>query len=371
MKEARDRHKILVSCENEQELKTLFEITKNIDAQFFYFDVIPFYSSKQVEIPSSWRTFRPRFVSKESFFCAFSLCRFLNYALLALQLFFLIAWLRPSGLLVGVPLVFIRLQRLFFFGRFKLVSVLRSVVFADGEVHKTSYLKGLLRRWGVLGYSADLFIGVGDSTGRFLEAFGGGKYIAVGPFDADNCLLAGSPRDLAYPGDFDVMVFIEGAFAWHGDQRAELDQQRCASDIKQYCQRMNKKMLFLSHPRGCGVSESAGLDILTGGLDACVELVRQHNGRVYFVSMLSTMCFELSYLGFAGCFYAPQGFLDRLGGWHALQGNRCFTSLDDIDFSKRHVECASVFALKSRRCVVKTSAQVVQDFLNIKNPLID
>lgn len=355
---------VIVSCENAQELCSLIGILKGVNARFFYFDVAGFYSSVNVALPKSWTVFRARQVFEGKFSELGLFKKYMNYIGFAVQLLLLIFRLRPVLLVVGVPLIFFRLQRFFSGGRVKVISVLRSVVFGSPPDARLSNFKRLLMRLGLVGYSADVALCVGESTARFARSQSFDEVLSVGPFDADAYLSKHPACGYTYPGDYDVLVFIGAAYSWHGDSDSELQQSVCLSDLKAHCACLGKRFIYLEHPRGNLADEASHeIDVMRGGMPACLDLIEAHKGRVYFVSMLSTMSFELSYLGFPCCFYVTDTFLGKYSFWYLAQHNVAFTDLSKIDFGRGYVDCGSVFESRHKGHVYEEASFVINNFL--------
>lgn len=356
--------KVIISCENAQELCSLITILEEVDAQFFYFDVANFYSQVNIIPPKNWTVFPARQIFDGKFSELGLFKRYMNYIAFAVQLLLLILRLRPVLLVVGVPLVFFRLQRFFFARRFKVISVLRSVVFGCASDVRVSRFKRLFMRLGLVGYSADVALCVGESTARFARSQNFDEVLSVGPFDADGYLNKHPACGYAYLGDYDVLVFIGAAYSWHGDYDSELQQSICLSDLKAHCARLGKRFIYLEHPRGNVAHEASHeLDVIRGGVPACLDLIEAHQGRVYFVSMVSTMSFELSYLGFPCCFYVTDAFLNKYSSWYLAQANMVFTDLSKIDFGRGYVDFSSVFESRYKGHVCKEASSTIKGFL--------
>lgn len=356
--------RIIVSCENPQEFFSLVSVLQGVSARIVYFDVMRFYSSANVVIPNDWERIRARQVFRGRLSDLGFLEKLLNYIFFTIQLLFLIFWLRPALLVVGTPLIFFRLQRWFSIGGVKVVSILRSVVYGPSSNVKVGCFNRFLMWSGLSGYSADFALCVGASTVNFARSQSFGEVFAVGPFDADNLLVKHPAYSLAYPGDYDVLVFIGAAYSWHGDSESEEDQSICLSDLKEHCARLGKRFIYLAHPRGAVSREIfSEFEVMQGGLPVCLDLIRANHGRVYFISMLSTMSFELSYLGGACCFYVTDGFLCKYSSWYSVQSNRAFTELSEIDFSRGHVNYDAVFETCYRGRVCDEASGIISGLL--------
>lgn len=362
--------RIIVSCENAQELTTLNLIVSKLqDVDVVYFDTVSLYEVDLLDrYPVGSRVQKCR--------------RIFNKCLARINIFgkavenFYVSWqlfnlIRREGcytLVVGVPLFSHRIIKFIFREKLLLVTFLRSVIVGsevESEFGLRWSINNFFRKKGLIGYVSDICFCSGGVTERFMLSQGCANVHVVGPFDADLNMYNSKDNDFSLDS-MKAVVFVTGAFSWHGDDSGHDSQIACLGDIERYCNFNKVKLYVLSHPRSSQDEYACGeeVDVVSGGLSTCLSLQEKYEGSVLFVSMFSTLSFELSYLGCFSYLVSTKDLYSKYGFWYDRVGVMPAFSFESIDDGSGLVSCGGVFYEGNRGAVVAASAKILTDCIS-------
>ncbi|NRH26814.1 hypothetical protein [Pseudomonas sp. MS19] len=356
---------LVVSCENKGELESILSLldevlTINKGFNVTIFNSMSLYSQEKFEdsfdnIVSCKRLFSGQFKTLNV------LLRFIESLYIALQLYFLMRSKRSTVLVVGVSLVYHRVLKFLLRDKLLLVSVVRSIIVQGAD---DIGFKKHLRRLGLIGSVGDVGLTTGPVTSRYLGNNMVRSIYDVGPFDIDKCYEASSKKDLNYTPQ--AVVFITSAFSWHGDYKGQCQQVEFCRELAVAALADGLRFFILVHPRdNKGQYESLGLDveIVSGGLGKCIQVNENFGGAVCFVSMVSTLSFELAYIELQSKLMVPKSFYENNSTWYESVGVKPLVDIQSGWIGYGQIDCSRVFNLSNRgRVAQEAAALLVREF---------
>jgi hypothetical protein len=246
-------------------------------------------------------------------------------------------------LLTGVSLSQHRLLKLLRPSSCLHISILRAPVVKDDRIFSRQKLARWLPfkplRYFLKNYAADCIFVTGDTTRQFL--------ITEARLDPD-CVLISGPiaadhayKTLAKPTTdssgraIQRIVFLPSAFKWHGDDEGDRAQQNWLSTCISQLQNSSLKEVPIwirIHPRDICINydkfQSLNIAIDDGTLPAWDKHPLEHT---LFISQLSSLIFELNYLGASGFFISDSFFAHKYAQWYERNGITALSGIHQME----------------------------------------
>lgn len=251
--------------------------------------------------------------------------------LIAIQLLSLCRKTKTKKVIIGVPLLPYRIARILSFGKIRFISIIRGVIAQSGE--KTSLSSRLFLKLRTLGhlpfmkrilsdYYADIVICTGETTKNFLlSRMVPEKSIkTIGSIYCDERIHLSTNHK--YKSNQKVIVFVSSAFAWHGDTSAQNEQLKLIKKINQEINNITSiqkiKLIIRTHPREdiAPYQEAFAKDPNIEVDDKAKDPFISYPSDALFVSPVSTLIFELAYLGRPAFLVADEFFLNHMRNWY-------------------------------------------------------
>lgn len=238
---------------------------------------------------------------------------------------------KVTHVLHGVPIVFVRALSFDPFRKYKTFSYIRSTIVSDNS--RRRHLPAILRKFFnafpmTKAYVADYFFCIDDSTKKYIDSFyshcSGSRVRNIGSIYSYNIFMKKSLlRHSSQKGRQEVenVCFLSSAFAWHGDMQASDEQVKMLGELLKKIQlfnlRANKtlRLILKLHPRD-SVEPYRSL-IEQDGLTVIDELnIEELDDSYCFVSVLSTLSYELSMAGFRSLYLCNDFFMNKYEEWY-------------------------------------------------------
>lgn len=304
--------------------------------------------------------------------------------LLIVMLFF-----RSGTLVTGVPLLTHRLARAFSFGLVKSISLLRGVVAYTTPETSTStklittfkkvpFSIEILKKLKLLEFDADYIICNGPVTSKFLkERSISGTIKTIGPLDADRLLLNIQDEETQLSDKAPMLAYLTSAYAWHNDYEAAEMQfsqiYRIVDEITEEERYKSINLEIIVHPRdNFSAYESrfggnSRIHISQYGLHGATKVDKK---RTMFISIASTMSFELDYLGYRSYFFVDETLYNKYQPWYEATGVSPLKSLSEVleltlaPFSESEKKpLNSVFVTQNRKHVREAWCELLREVL--------
>ncbi len=328
--------KIVFSCQNNQELEDLSLVAVDLKANHNAIPVLYDVSGLMGEDfdPAVVGRFSIHYSGVEVFkkkFNELSAGKKLLVSLVnALNLLRVCLKERSRVCIIGVPLLVYRLASFLGLGQLTMISYIRGIIAQSGD--ETSLSSKLYRRFGwlcvgplkriVSDYYADKVICIGRVTHDFVTSrrVPERNVKVVGSVYCDSRLEVGTGEKICKAEKKEI-IFLSSAFAAHGYIDSQSAQTKLALNILEYLNSNFSpdefRFVVRKHPRESADNyqevERLGGVIDSGGLDAIVS----YAANACFLSPVSTLLFELAYLGRSVALVADEHFLSRHAEWYS------------------------------------------------------
>lgn len=373
--------KVLFSCQNSQELEDLSLVAERLRRDGF----IPvLYDLSKV----SGDDFRKEVVDTFPVVCQgislfsesfrdLSVGKKVVVALVnAINLVRICVVLRCSTCVIGVPLLIYRLAGFLGFGRIRFVSYIRGIIAQSGD--DTSSSSKIFRRisWLCVGplrrvvsdYYADCVVCIGEVTRRFVEERRVPKenVKVLGSIYCDSRFLC-DDEGQSRKGRREF-VFLSSAFSAHGYQDSQISQSELIVNIFTYLKdnysAEDFDFVVRKHPRE-RVEDYRG--ILEKGVrvdDSGGDAVRCYSKSACFISPISTLLFELAYLGRAAVLVSNSHFLARHAEWYEKINARPVVDWEGmLEYLMRHDPCPQAYGFDLDEVIsTKNKGSVIESF---------
>jgi hypothetical protein len=351
---------IIVSCENDQELKDIETILSCLegDVDLYRYDLSNVYgdTNKLKSIIKYKKTILAPAILGDGFRNRGGVFKFLIALSVSIHLLYFARKTKASYIFVGVPLVFFRLARIMSFSKLKTISLIRSLIVESKStvslssqsfwVAKKIFGDSMLLKL-FSDYYADLIFVSGDVSAKFIESRGVPKDCieSVGSISVDTMNEELSFCDSTIVSSEENIVFITSAFSWHGQIEAQKAQYDLINKIKRDVEKYNVenytdlKLVVCVHPRDdARMYENLGTEVLIEANDSNF-LCRYRNSL--FLSILSTLSFELRYSGFHSYLISNDFFKKKYSKW--------YKNVDAEPITDMHVFLKEYFSLDKIR----------------------
>jgi hypothetical protein len=352
--------KVVVSCENKEELVSILSVLSSTlpRPDIYFFDTISLYSNHDIGLLGELNVVKcRRFFSGN--FRSLGRCRKLIESLyISFQIFSLMRGLSAKVLVVGVSLVYHRVLKFILGGRLYIISFVRSTIVGqdDGRV------RAVLRRFGFVGSVGDSYYCTGEITAKYLEKQSGGVINIIGPIDADQYPISSiCPRS----EKVSCLVLISSAFSWHGDDSGQYTQVEYFRSLASTALSAGIRVVILVHPRDdCGLyADIPNVEISAGGISKCIDIHNQVGGCAQFVSMASTLSFELAYLGMKSVLATDSFFYERNKPWYSSLGINPVIGAVSTDDSLEEGDLYPILYCKNRGNVISQASILLSEEL--------
>ncbi|MNJ23667.1 hypothetical protein D3C77_180570 [compost metagenome] len=367
----------IVSCENDQELVDLTRLARKLNENNFrvcFFDLAPMLgitASTSIDFDFYCSIYKSLGCGRK-FKSLSALPKLLIAILNAIKLIYIYYKSGARFVLIGTPLLVYRLARIITFGHLKTVSVIRGVVAHSEEA--TSLSSKLFIKFGRLArsklfrslfsdYYSSLVLCTGGVTRNFLLSRGVPveNIKVTGSIYCDS--LAEGAGGKGGGTEKRLIVFISSAFAFHGYDDAQSAQSALIKKIRNFSDEIGVDFVVRKHPRESlsFYVEDAGLSGCLGNRD-CDPLVGYPENTL-FISTVSTLIFEMAYVGRSTCFIADDFFTIRFSSWYHAVGvtpvinwESVITEYSKIGFLRSGQELSGVLSVEFKggvldRCV--------------------
>lgn len=227
---------------------------------------------------------------------------------------------------IGVPLLTFRILSLLLFGRINQVSYIRGVIAQSGRNTSLSskfyYYFSFLSRFDfvrklISDYYSNLVFCIGRTTADFIES--------RGVSEKDICVVGSVYCDSINESEVfekkeKEIVFVSSAFSFHGYTETQHQQQDLVIQIQsfikiKYGERIKFKVRV--HPRE-SITDYAEFISNGGVIDAGESLIFDHfqKENTLFLSIVSTLLFEMAYLGYEVEFISDEHFNVIFNDWY-------------------------------------------------------
>lgn len=332
--------KVLFSCQNAQELEDLILVATELKHKHNVTPVLYDVSrlmGKEFE-DGLVKSFPVRYTGirlfKESFKDLSALKKLTLSFVNALNLIRICLKERCSICVIGVPLLVYRLMGGLALGRLTTISYIRGIVAYSGDETSLSskvYLR--LRRLAkirilnrvISDYFADIVVCIGRVTKDFIGSRGvrEGDIKVIGSVFCDSRLEA-CKQPSVNQGVGKELVYLSSAFAAHGYEESQYAQTHLVLGILRFLNSKYSsdqfKFIVRKHPReSSSFYEEFQRE---GGLvdDAAGDASQSYSSDALFLSTLSTLIFELAYLGEKTALISNDFFVSEHGEWYAALG---------------------------------------------------
>jgi len=227
-----------------------------------------------------------------------------------------------THIVYGVPIVFFRAINFVPFRKFRTYSYIRSNIAINNVSERkiSSFLAKFFKK-----YVADHFFCIDDVTNKFINnlypACRGNKSLNIGSIYSYSLFMQNKTQGQQSSQEVQNICFLTSAFSWHGDADAGFEQVLLAElllkTIQEFNSNYSKKINFYIklHPRdnigsyislleqdGCYVFESSQLEAA--------------DQSYCFLSILSTMSFELAISGYKSLYVCSDFFKTKYDEWY-------------------------------------------------------
>jgi hypothetical protein len=350
--------RVVVSCENLQELDSILSVllVDYLAEDIVIFGTVALYGpGLEGEFYRNCRVVGVRRIFNGVFKKSNPVKRILESICIAYQLSRLLRKLDVDVLVVGVSLIYHRLVKKFMGDKILIVSIVRSVIVGgDGASFASSIKSSVFNALGLGHYLADSYICTGPVTEKFLNGVGANNIYTVGPFDVDYTL----PSRVKDPRYLDTVVFITGAYSWHGDEYGQGVQVELVRKLKFFLATKGVGLKVLVHPRDSLDVYGFSDGVIEGGLAKCIELEANTDG-ILFVSMASTLSFELAYLGFRSVLLSSPEFYRKHADWYRKVGVSPLFKFEEL-FEGGSIDYCKVFGNSFKGRVLEESCRLVK-----------
>lgn len=289
-----------------------------------------------------------------------------------------------SVCVIGVPLLVYRFAGFFSFNHVRIVSYVRSVVvcsdnetsFSSNAYHRLRWIcRGHLSRV-ISDYYADLVLCVGESTKKFIISRGvpESKIKVIGSIFCDTKFIQG--QSVFKASDFSsTIVFISSAFSVHGYVDSQSEQTKFIQDIGEYLRSTysNYEYNFIvrMHPRESEevyhfLDANSGICVDSSGCDA----VNGYSEGALFLSPISTLLFELGYLGKFVALISNEFFLKKHAAWYSSLGIKPVIDWQNLisnymsgRFARNYKNFDGIISVQRRGRVVSDFSKIVWEQL--------
>jgi hypothetical protein len=279
--------------------------------------------------------------------------------------------------ITGVPLLVFRIARLVCGSNVFFISYIRGIIAKSTE--KTSLSSGLYLKvrklFGVRvasffsDYSSDKVLCIGDVTRRFVieRSVPDKQVVTIGSIYCDSISLVPS-RSLP-EGKTKQIVFISSAFSFHGYHESQKAQFSLIGDVMRSIERVDANgavdFVVRVHPRedlsSYKILKESNIRIDSDQKNPFVA----YDDDALFVSPLSTLLFELAYIGKRTRLIASDYFLDSHSDWYRSLSVVPETDIDRVVtsyVSHSHSEYQIEFDLE-QIISLKNKGRVLAEFL--------
>jgi len=236
-----------------------------------------------------------------------------------------------THILYGVPIVFFRALNFIPLRKYKTFSYVRSTVTMDDSRRKrrSNIIRKILNVIGFTKpYVADYFFCIDDSTKEYIQGLypdcEANKVQNIGSIYSYN-LLVSRERELneKQKGKQKVtkICFLSSAFSWHGDPQSDNEQVSLLEGLCEKVQQFNLstsshlKVLLKLHPRDS--IELYRHLIMQRKVEVLHEIdVKYLDNSYCFVSVLSTLSYELAQAGFKSLYMSNNFLSSKYEGWY-------------------------------------------------------
>lgn len=229
--------------------------------------------------------------------------------------------------IIGVPLLTFRILSLLSFGRIKQVSYIRGVIVKSGKntslSSKINYYFCFLSKCDffnklISDYYSNLVVCIGGATADFIKSRGvpEANICVIGSVYCDSI---NEKRILQHKGK--EIVYISSAFSLHGYSDTQYQQQELVIGIQSFIERKygdQIKFKVRVHPRE-SIDDYAKF-IGRGGIVDTSENLKfdsYQKDNTLFLSTVSTLLFEVAYLGYKVEFISNEHFNSIFNDWYA------------------------------------------------------
>lgn len=326
--------KVLFSCQNSQELEDLSLVAQQLVKDGIVpilYDLSKISGAKfQEEMVCRFPVVYPGIALFSDGFGNLSIGKKIITALLnAVNLVRLCVVLRCSVCVIGVPLLIYRLAGFLGFGRVRFISYIRGIIAQSGS--ETSLSSKVFGRVGwlcigplkcvVSDYYADCVVCIGEVTRRFVEGrrVPAGNIKVLGSIYCDSRYLSVN-NSVAFHGGRREFVFLSSAFAAHGYMDSQASQSELIVEILTYLKdnfsSEDFSFVVRKHPRER--IEDYGYLLEMGAVvdDSGGDAFRSYSESACFISPISTLLFELAYLGRTAVLVSNPHFLEKHAEWY-------------------------------------------------------
>lgn len=329
---------ILVICEKQQELndleKVVFELRKGCDFQKIYFVDFGKFTGEILNYNNNLfdHVFVPTGLFNSPYYKLDILKKIVTILYGIKSLTSLAKGYNITHILYGVPIVFFRALNFNPLRNYKTFSYVRSTVTDDNVKRKNLpvFLRKLLNfiLW-TKPYVADQFFCIDDSTKKYIKNMypncRASKVRNIGSIYSYSLLKERELNKIKKEAsNLDVrnLCLISSAFYWHGDLEASNQQVLVFEDISRRVNEYNLQevknplnLYIKLHPRD-SVEYYSGL-INQGGVEVIEGLnMAELDDSYCFVSILSTLSFELKIAGFQSVYVSNEFFRIKYNQWY-------------------------------------------------------
>lgn len=319
----------IISCENEQELSDILCLKKELrdnGLDAIYFNMAPLLGGLSFHntIHCNFiKIFDSISMSKREFKKLSSSIKLFASFINALVLIVLYYRSGAKFILIGAPLLTYRLARILTLGKLKTVSVIRGVIVYSEN--NSSVSSKMFMRMGALARSrlfrsifsdfySHLVFCIGESTKDFLisRAVPSSHIRISGSLYCDS--LVNNTNSTV--DSKKSIVFFSSAFASHGYPEAQAAQTRLIRNIKKLATENACSFTIRKHPRE-DLEIYLNDDDLINDLDSSVQNpLIGYSSNALFLSTVSTLIFEMSYIGRHARIISDDFFSDRFSNWY-------------------------------------------------------
>jgi hypothetical protein len=327
---------VVFSCHNNQELIDLSEALVSLKEEgvedIVFFDLSSFYGEYlDPELLNRFSKRHKAILSRRGRFKNMGAAGKLFFSILfAFQLLFVCRKYKSSTVVVGVPMLVYRLAGLFSFGRLFVMSYLRGIIIeSPKEVSVSSRLYFILKKVAlgragrvISDYYADRVICIGDTTKDFVigRSVPEANVVVLGSIYCDQRYSATLKLGSVHAKPVRQVVFISSALAAHGyveSQKSQTELIKAIYEAVCSCSgSFDVKFIVRQHPREDSAIYSEilemGIDVDNSGLDSTVI----YDSGTLFVSPLSTLLFELAYLGRRAMLVSNEALFTTHSAWY-------------------------------------------------------